>query len=235
MEKALYIIPTTLGDTPTDHVIPSFNHVVIAQIKFFIVENVRSARRFLKKIDKNIDIDTLTFYELNEHTDLHTVDRYLVPLETGDAVGILSDAGCPTIADPGAAVIALAQRRRFRVIPLVGPSAPLLAIMSSGFNGQNFAFNGYLPAKPAARVQRLRQLETRLYKENQTQLFIETPYRNMKLIETMLTVLRVETKLCIAAGITCPEEYIRTMEIAEWQQTRIPDFSKIPALFALYR
>src|SRR5574344_1402135 len=216
METALYLIPVTLGETPVDQVIPSYNRDIIVNIKYYIVENIRSARRFLVKIDKDIDIDSLTFFELNEHTDLSTIGGYLDPLVHGSSMGVISEAGCPAVADPGAAVVALAQRKKLRVIPLVGPSSIIMAVMGSGFNGQSFAFNGYLPVKPAERGTRIKQLESRVWKENQTQLFIEAPYRKEKMIGTILSSCRSDTMLCIAAGITCPEEYIRTMTVAEW-------------------
>jgi 16S rRNA (cytidine1402-2'-O)-methyltransferase len=235
MDVALYLIPVTLGDTPVGQVIPSYNHDIIVNIKFFIVENIRSARRFLIKTDEKINTEELTFFELNEHTDLKSIDYYLDPLVKGNAMGIISEAGCPAVADPGAAVVALAQQKRFRVIPLAGPSSIIMAVMGSGFNGQSFAFNGYLPVKPDERTSKLRQLEIRVYKENQTQLFIEAPYRNAKLIASVLSSCRPETKLCIAAGITCPEEYIRTMTIAAWKNENIPDLGKIPAIFLLYK
>lgn len=235
MEKALYLIPVTLGETPVEQVLPAYNHDIIVQIKYFIVENIRSARRFLVKIDKNIDIGSLTFYELNEHTDLKTIGDYLDPLIKGNPMGVISEAGCPAVADPGAAVVEMAQKRKLRVIPLTGPSSIIMAVMGSGFNGQSFAFNGYLPAKPLERSQKVKQLESRAYKENQTQLFIEAPYRNAHMIETLLSSCRPETKLCIAAGITCPEEYIKTHTIAEWKKTAIPDLNKIPAIFLLYK
>jgi 16S rRNA (cytidine1402-2'-O)-methyltransferase len=235
MEKALYLIPVTLGDTSYDRVLPSYNHDVIIQIKYFIVENIRSARRFLSKVDKDIDIGSLTFYELSEHTDIKEIGDYLDPLVRGEPMGVISEAGCPAVADPGAAVVAMAQKRKLRVIPLVGPSSIIMAVMGSGFNGQSFAFNGYLPAKPAERAQKLKQLEQRVYKEDQTQLFIEAPYRNAHMIETILETLRPETRVCIAAGITCQEEYIRTMTVAEWKKTKMPELNKIPSIFLLYK
>lgn len=234
MEAALYLIPTTLGDTEIERVIPEYNRRIISAIKYFIVENVRSARRFLKKIDRAIDIDKLTFFVLDEHTDVTKIEPFLAPLETGSAIGVLSEAGCPAVADPGAAIVALAHKKSFRITPLVGPSSIIMALMASGFNGQNFAFNGYLPAKPDARVQRIKQLENRVYKENQTQLFIEAPYRNMQLLSSLLSSLKGETKLCIAAGITCSEEYIRTKSVAEWKKSPLPEINKIPAIFLLY-
>ena len=207
METALYLIPVPLGETPVGQVLPAYNAEIIRNISVFIVENVRSARRFLKKTDKNINIDDIEFYELNEHTNKNSIGNYLDPiLKEGKPMGIISEAGCPAVADPGADIVALAQKKNIRIIPLVGPSSILMSVMASGFSGQSFAFNGYLPAKPQERAQKLKQLEQRCYKENQTQLFIETPYRNAQMIESILKTCRPETKLCIASGITCPEE-----------------------------
>ncbi len=236
MESALYLIPVTLGETEIEKVLPSYNHDVIVGIKHFIVENIRSARRFLKKVEKSIDIDELTFYELNRHTDMKFIGDYLKPLEKdGLPVGIISEAGCPAIADPGADVVAIAQKKNLRVIPLVGPSSIIMSVMASGFNGQSFAFNGYLPVEVPQRIKALKKLEGKIYNENQTQLFIETPYRNAKMIETILNSLRPDTKLCIAAGITCGEEYIKTKTVAQWKKEKIPEIGKVPAIFLLYK
>ena len=235
IQTALYLIPVPLGETDIAQVLPSYNHDIIVNIKHFIVENIRSARRFLKKVEKSIDIDELTFYELNRHTDRKFIAQYLEPLSKGQSVGIISEAGCPAIADPGADVVAIAQSRNFRVIPLVGPSSILMAIMASGFNGQSFAFNGYLPPDGPGRVKALKKLENKVYNEDQTQAFIETPYRNAKMIETILASLRPNTKLCIAAGITCAEEFIHTKTIAQWKKEKLPDLGKIPSIFLLYK
>src|SRR5574344_943244 len=234
METALYLIPVTLGETPVDQVIPSYNRDIIVNIKYYIVENIRSARRFLVKIDKDIDIDSLTFFELNEHTDLSTIGGYLDPLVHGSSMGVISEAGCPAVADPGAAVVALAQRKKLRVIPLVGPSSIIMAVMGSGFNGQSFAFNGYLPVKPSERAEKIHMLENRALRENQTQLFIEAPYRNVQMLQTLLQTCHAETKICIAAGITCKEEYIHTHSVAEWKELPEPDINKVPAIFLIY-
>lgn len=233
MEAALYLIPVTLGETEIGQVLPPYNHDVIVGIKHFIVENIRSARRFLKKTEKAIDIDQLTFYELNRHTDRKFIDEYLEPLKKGQPVGIISEAGCPAIADPGADVVAIAQSRGYKVVPLVGPSSIIMSVMASGFNGQSFAFNGYLPVEVPQRIKALKKLEQKVQNENQTQLFIETPYRNGKMIETILNALNPKTKLCVAAGITCAEEYIKTRTVAEWKKEKLPDLGKIPAIFVI--
>jgi len=229
---SLYLIPVTLGESPLENVLPEYNHTVVRKIKHFIVENVRTARRFLKSVDKNIDIDTLTFYELNQHTKKEEISAYLEPLAKGEDVGIISEAGCPAIADPGADVVAIAQKCGFRVVPLVGPSSLLLALMASGFNGQSFAFVGYLPIQPNERTKALKNLEQRAYAENQTQLFIETPYRNMKMLDEIVKNCRPQTKLCIAVDITLETEFIQTKTVAEWKK-RLPDLNKRPCIFLL--
>jgi len=234
MEVALYLIPVPLGETPIDSVLPPYNRTIVSQIKYFIVENTRSAIRFLKQLDDSIDIGSLSFTELNEHTDVSTISTYLDPLIHGKSMGVISEAGCPAVADPGAAGVEMAQRKNLRVIPLVGPSSMIMAVMASGCNGQNFAFNGYLPVKPSERGDKIRQLEIRAQREQQTQLFIEAPYRNVQMLETLLKVCHLETKICIAAGITCSEEFIHTHTVAEWKSLPMPDINKVPAIFLLY-
>ena len=233
MEPALYLIPVTLGETEVSRVLPSYNAEVISQIKHFIVEEVRSARRFLKKVDRNIQIDDLAFYPMGKHASPELFASYLRPLEQGESVGVISEAGCPAVADPGADVVAIAQRKGLRVVPLVGPSSILLAVMASGFNGQSFAFNGYLPIEPGERTKRLKLLEQRVYADRQTQLFIETPYRNAKLFAEILRTCRPQTRLCVAAGLTCAEEFIRTRTVQEWKRHPLPDLSKIPAIWVI--
>ena len=218
METALYLLPVTLGDTPVEKVLPSYNKEIISGIRHFIVEDIRSARRFLKKVDREIDIDALTFYPLNKHTSPEDISGYLKP----------------AVADPGADVVAIAQRKKLKVVPLVGPSSIILSVMASGFNGQSFAFHGYLPIEPDERAKKLKTLEQRAYSESQTQLFIETPYRNHKMIEDILQNCRPQTKLCIAANITCEGEYIQTRTVKDWKG-HVPELSKIPCIFLLYK
>ena len=220
MEIALYLIPVTLGSTEIDQVLPSYNHDVIMGIRHFIVENVRSARRFLRQVDREFPIDDSVFYEMGKHADERMFTQYL-------------QAGCPAVADPGADVVAIAQRQNLRVIPLVGPSSMIMAVMGSGLNGQSFAFNGYLPVDPQDRAKKLKALETRAWNEHQTQLFIETPYRNLKMFQALVQNLRPQTRMCIAAGITTEEEYIHTHTIAEWKKIELPDLSKVPAIFLI--
>lgn len=234
MESALYLLPVTLGDTPVDSVLPAYNKEVIKDIRHFIVEDVRSARRFLKKVDREADIDSMTFYPLNKHTSPNDIFGYLQPLLEGHPMGVISEAGCPAVADPGADVVAIAQQKNLKVVPLVGPSSIILSVMASGFNGQSFAFNGYLPIEPGERAKKLKQLEQRVYAEHQTQLFIETPYRNNKMLEDILHNCRPQTKLCIAANITCEGQFIRTKTVKNWQGN-LPDLTKIPCIFLLYK
>lgn len=232
--SSLYLIPTSLGDTSFEKILPSYNTKVVNALKYFIVEDVRTARRFLKKTNPAIDIDALTFFILNQHTSLVEISSFLRPMFDGHDMGILSEAGCPAIADPGAEVVAIAQRNDFKVIPLVGPSSILLALMASGFNGQSFAFNGYLPIQPAERAKALRTLESKAFTENQSQIFIETPYRNMKMMEEILNSCKPSTHLCIAADITLESEFIKTKTMSEWKKT-LPDLNKRPCIFILYK
>lgn len=234
MENALYLLPVTLGDTPVSKVLPQYNAGIISGIRHFIVEDVRSARRFLRSVDAQFDIDGSQFFELNKHTSPADISGFLKPLIDGKPMGVISEAGCPAVADPGADVVAIAQRKGLKVVPLVGPSSIILSVMASGFNGQSFAFHGYLPIKPDERAKRLRQLEQRVYSENQTQLFIETPYRNNKMVDDILRNCRPQTRLCIAANITCEGEYVRTRTVKEWKG-HVPDLSKIPCIFLIYK
>ena len=232
---SLILCPVELGETPQQRVLPEYNKSVIKGLRYFIVEEIRSARRFLKRVDKDIDIDALTFYPMGKHADAALFEQYLKPLDEGESIGVISEAGCPAVADPGADVVARAQRKGVRVVPLVGPSSMIMAVMASGLNGQSFAFNGYLPIEAADRAKRLKQLEERALHEQQTQLFIETPYRNAKLFATLLQTLRPQTRLCIAAGITTDSEWIRTQTVAQWKHTTLPDLSKTPAIFLFGR
>lgn len=223
----------TLGETPVEQVLPSYNHEVIMGIRYFIVEDIRSARRFLRQTDKEFPIDDCTFYEMGKHADEKLFSGYLQPLREGKSIGVISEAGCPAVADPGADIVRIAQREGLRVVPLVGPSSMIMAVMASGLNGQSFAFNGYLPVEPSDRAKKLKALESRAWAEGQTQLFIETPYRNQKMFQSLLTALRPQTRLCIAAGITTSDEYIRTLQISQWKNTKLPDLSKVPAIFLI--
>lgn len=236
IEPALYLIPVTLGETEYQKVLPEYNKKILRGIKNFIVENRRSAIRFLKLADSSIDIDSLEFLELNEHSDLARISNYLDPLlKKKLPMGIISEAGCPAVADPGAAVVEMAQKKNLKVVPLSGPSSMIMAVMASGLNGQSFAFNGYLPVKPNERAAKIRQLENRAWNEKQTQLFIEAPYRNLKMLESILNSCRNETQVCVAAGLTTEQEFIKTLSVTEWKKSNEPPINKVPAIFLIYR
>ncbi|NCE71506.1 SAM-dependent methyltransferase [Odoribacter sp. Z80] len=228
----LFLLPNTLGETSIAAVIPSEVIDVIRSIRIFASENPQNTRRYLKKIDKNIVIDELIFLELNEHSSAKDTEAILAYLEKND-VGIISEAGCAGIADPGAELVALAHQHDYRVIPLVGPSSILLSLMASGLNGQNFSFQGYLPVKNNERNKALKNYERQSALENRTQIFIETPYRNRKLFEEMLQTLHADTLLTIACDITTPNEYIKTLPVREWKKQQ-PDIHKRPAIFLIY-
>ena len=235
MESALYLIPCPMGETAKEQVLPSYNTQIVKNICHFIVESRKAAVRFLVSLDKTFPIDDCTFTELSEHTDQKAdLSKLLLPLEKGESMGVISDAGCPCIGDPGSRAVEIAQKKNLRVIPLVGPNSMIMAIMASGFNGQNFAFNGYLPVKNGEREGKIKQLENKVYKEDQTQLFIETPYRNQKMLEAILKTCRPETKLCLASGITTSEEFIKTKTIAAWKKEKI-ELKKIPMIFLMYK
>lgn len=238
MEKlrgTLYLIPCPITEEgEVWETLPQHNGEVISSLDYFIVENVRTARRFLSRARLGLKIEELEFAELNEHTtDPRSVEQLIRPLLEGRSAGVISEAGVPGVADPGAQVVALCHRQGIRVVPLVGPSSILLAVMASGLNGQSFAFNGYLPIKPQERSQRIKQLEHRARQERQSQLFIEAPYRNLKLMETLLACCQPDTLLTLAMDITSPEEYIATRTIAAWRRTPLPEMQKRPAIFIL--
>ena len=233
MKGKLFLIPTTLGDTEIDQVIPNNIQQLIPDIKHFIVENIRTTRRYLKKVNQDINIDELTFYELNKHTSPKDISTYLDAITDHD-MGIISEAGCPGVADPGADVVKIAHTKNIQVVPLVGPSSILLSLMASGFNGQNFAFNGYLPIQSDERSKKIKHLDHRSLSEGQTQLFIETPFRNMKMLEDLLQNCSPATKLCIAADISLESEYIKTMSVQAWKNN-LPDLHKRPAIFLIHR
>jgi 16S rRNA (cytidine1402-2'-O)-methyltransferase len=228
----LYLIPTTLGETAVEKVLPAENMEIVRSLRYFVVENTRTARRHLKKMVPEIVIDDLDFKELNEHTQSAELELLLSPLNQGFNIGILSEAGCPGIADPGADLVMLAHEKGIRVIPLVGPSSILLSLMASGLNGQNFAFIGYIPVKPAERSAAIRDIERSSSRDKQTQIFIEAPYRNAKLLEDLLAVCNGQTRLCIAVDITLESEFVVTKTIAQWKRA-VPDINKRPAIFLL--
>lgn len=229
------MIPCPIADSrPLWDVLPRANYDVMNGLDYFIVENVRSARRFLSKVGVERRIEELEFVELNEHTTrVEEVERMLKPVLEGRSAGVISEAGVPGVADPGADIVALAHRHGIRVVPLVGPSSILMSVMASGLNGQSFAFVGYIPVKDGERQRRLKELERRAVEERQAQLFIETPYRNLKLFEALLKTLSPKMRLTVAADITAPEEYIRTLRVEEWRKLPVPDIAKRPTIFVL--
>lgn len=234
LTPALYLFPVPIdNDTPVNRSLPQYNLVPLREIHHFVVENVRSARRFLKKCDREIDIDSIEFTVLDEHTSPDEVAPMLRPLEQGKPMGVISEAGCPAVADPGADLVAVAQRRGLKVVPLVGPSSILLALMGSGFNGQSFAFNGYLPIHQPARATKLKEMERRIIRERQTQIFIETPYRNNRLVTELAASLPGDRLLCVASGLTGEHERIITRPLSAWSKTTL-DFDKTPAIFLLF-
>lgn len=226
------MVPATLGSSDISETIPTGIVEVIRDIRVFIVENLRSARRYLKMLDRDIDIDRLTFFELNEHTPPGLVPSFLVPAEKGLNTAVISEAGMPGVADPGAAVVKMAHEKGIRVIPLTGPSSILLSLMASGLNGQQFMFHGYLPIQQKERIRKIRELEHDVQKTGITQIFIEAPYRNDKLLADLLSSCQYSTLLCIAVDITLDKEMILTRTIASWKKDR-PSLHKRPAIFLL--
>ncbi len=229
----LYLLPVPLSDVAPAAVMPGQNIDVARSVKYFIVENVRSARRFLKRCDSSIDISSLTFSVLDEHTDPRDVSVMLEPMRQGCDMAVISEAGCPAVADPGALAVSCALSEGFDVMPLVGPSSILLSLMSSGFNGQKFAFEGYLPHDTTARTRRLREMVNRIDREDQTQIFIETPYRNNKLIAELSRTLPGRIELCVCADLTGQTQSIVRRPLSQWARADY-DYSKIPAIFLLF-
>jgi len=230
----LFLLPSSLGDTSeVSDVIPELTQKIIKSLDIFIVEELKTARRFLKKIDKNFNIDATEFLIFNEHSVKENISHYMEPLLKGRNVGLLSEAGLPCIADPGAEVVAEAHRQRIEVVPLTGPSSLFLALIASGFNGQNFTFHGYLPVDKNLRAKKVRQLESYAQQHKQTQLFIETPYRNHQMIQTILENCGDETLLCVAADLTLPSQKIISLPVKLWKKITF-DLQKRPAVFLLY-
>ena len=216
----LILFPVPIGAEDIASSLPAANGEMLASCRTFIVEELRTARRFLKKAGYPYAIDDTVFLELNEHTSQEDIVGYLDAIERGENIGLLSEAGLPCVADPGAMITRVAQRRGIEIVPLVGPSSLMLALMASGFNGQSFAFNGYLPVDKSKRVAAIRHLEERLHREHQTQIFIEAPYRNNQMLEALSTVLQADTLVCVACDLTLPTQYIRTMPAAKWKKER---------------
>ncbi|MBD5246722.1 MAG: SAM-dependent methyltransferase [Barnesiella sp.] len=230
----LYLFPSNLSEAPINDVLPPVNIELITGVKHFIVENVRTARRFLKKCNRDIDINTLTFSVLDVNTDPAAVPAMLQPMAEGHDMGVISEAGCPAVADPGALAVAEAHRRGYKVMPLIGPSSILLSLMGSGFNGQSFTFLGYLPIHASERTAALKQMHADIMRNNRTQIFIETPYRNNRLITDITAALPASTRLCVATDLTGPAQRITTLTLAQWRRQQL-DYDKIPAIFLLYK
>ena len=229
----IYMLPCPISEGNPYDVLPEGNRGVMAGIDYFIVENVRTARRFLSAAKIGRPIEELEFAECSEHTTEMEIVPLLKPVLEGRDCGIISEAGLPGVADPGADVVAAAQRMGIEVVPLVGPSSILMALMASGQNGQSFAFNGYLPIKPADRAKAIKNFERRAVVEGQSQIFIEAPYRNDKLFGDMLSVLSPTTRLTVAVDITSPTQIIRTLSVAEWRKAPKPEMHKRPTIFII--
>ncbi|RCS27530.1 SAM-dependent methyltransferase [Polaribacter sp. WD7] len=230
----LYLIPTTLGETEPLEVMPLSVKKVVEEIDYYIVENEKSARRFIKKISPKKSQPSLRLMLLDKYAEELETRKYLDACREGVNIGLLSEAGVPAVADPGASIVKLAHQNNIQVVPLVGPSSILMAMMSSGMNGQNFAFNGYLPIDKGDRKRAIKDLERLSKDKNQSQIFIETPYRNEKMFNDLKSTLLPTTNLCIAADITLPTEFIKTMMIKDWKYQQ-PDLHKKPAIFIIQK
>ncbi len=230
----LYLLPTFLAPVDPNSVFPPENLVITNKLKTFIVEDIRTARRFLRKAGFTKNFDDMVFHVLDKHTDRMQVNSFLDVAVKGEDIGLLSEAGVPCVADPGSEIVHIAHRRNIRVVPLAGPSSLLLALMASGFNGQNFVFHGYLPIKPKERSVALLKLEKDIYSKNQTQIFIEAPYRNNHMLESICKICKAETLLCLAVDVTSEKESIKTKTIKDWK-TALPDLHKKPVVFLLYK
>jgi 16S rRNA (cytidine1402-2'-O)-methyltransferase len=229
----LYVIPSLLGIVPPDAVLPRRTIDIARRLAHFVVETPKAARQFLKMLSPDRPLQSIALGELNEHTPAHRVTELLAPALNGDDLGLISDAGCPGVADPGAALVAAAHRHSISVVPLVGPSAVLLALMASGMNGQSFAFHGYLPAKAGPRDVALRALDQAIARTGTTQLFIETPYRNDALVDAVVSVCRPESRLCVAVDLTLQTEQVQNRTIAEWRAAPRSSLDRRPAIFLL--
>ena len=230
----LFLIPTIIGEGTEEKTLPSFVRDKIKDIDIFIVENIRTARRFMKKMYKEKDIDSTLFYSYGKHDKLDLQEEFLPHIYQGKDIGIISEDGVPCVADPGSKIVDFAHKFQIEVVPLVGPSSILLALIASGLNGQNFAFSGYLPIDKSERNRKIKDLEVLSRRTKQTQIFMETPYRNIQLFESILKVCSKNTKLCIAANITLDSENIKTKTIEEWRSENPPNIHKSPTIFLIY-
>lgn len=230
----LYLLPSSLGGKDTNKILPNYNTLIMNQLKEFIVENERTARRFLKSAGYTQPLNELNFHILNKHTNIADYPTFLESVVNGQDIGLLSEAGAPCIADPGASIVKIAHQKKIKVIPLTGPSSIILSLMASGFNGQNFTFHGYLPIGNNARAKKIKEIEKAIFKEDQTQIFIETPYRNMKLLDSILKNCSNNTTLCIACDITLESEFIESKTIYQWKKN-FPEINKRPSVFLLFK
>ncbi len=230
----LYMIPTTLGGETTSDVIPEDVRQEIIKLRHFVVENIKTARRYLRKLDREFPIDDTTFFVLNKRTEAGAISTFLKPALEGEDIGVISEAGCPGVADPGAEMVAEAHKKGIHVAPMVGPSSILLALMGSGFSGQGFTFHGYLPKERKDRIRKLKDFEMDTSRTGKTHLFMDTPFRNMNVLEDLLNELGDNTMICIASNITLPDQDIRTMTAKEWRE-KAYDLSKKPTIFGIGR
>ncbi|MDP4240663.1 MAG: SAM-dependent methyltransferase [Bacteroidota bacterium] len=228
----LYLIPTLLGDTPIERVIPSYNIEIVRELSVFVVEELKTARHFLKKSGYPRPFDSSQFFVLNEHTSQEEIAEMIVPLLSGSNVGLLSEAGLPCVADPGASFVNLCHQEKIHIVPLSGPSSIFMALMASGFNGQQFAFHGYLPIEMRDKVKKIREMESVVFRNGQTQIFIEAPYRNRKLLQLLAETCHPDTLICVACLISTAEESIRTLRAWEWKK-QIPEIDKKPVVFLI--
>jgi 16S rRNA (cytidine1402-2'-O)-methyltransferase len=229
----LYLIPVPLGQSSLDSVLPVAVQNRARQLQHFVAENAKSARAFLKLLPSGTPLQQIEIHELSEHTPARALPELLAPLHAGSDVGLISEAGCPAVADPGANLVALAQHEGIRIVPMIGPSSILLALMGSGLSGQNFSFHGYLPIKDEERQKKLRQLEKDSRQENRTQIFIETPYRNRQMLETLIKTCTDSTRICVATDLTLDNEFIMTRTPTEWRCNGLPEIDRHPTVFLL--
>jgi 16S rRNA (cytidine1402-2'-O)-methyltransferase len=232
MSGKLYLIPSLLGNSLPESVLPEAVFGLIKRLHYYIVEDIRSARRFLKKVHPPVEIDKITFFELNKYTDEKELPGFLAAALSGHDTGLITEAGVPCVADPGSKITSIAHMRGIQVVPVAGPSSVIMALMASGLNGQKFAFHGYLPVKQHSRIQALKRIEQESVLTTQAQIFMETPYRNMQMLETLTSVCDPASQLCIACDITLETEFIMTRFISEWKKNK-PDLHKRPAIFIL--
>ncbi|MEX0610169.1 MAG: SAM-dependent methyltransferase [Balneolaceae bacterium] len=234
MKGTLYLIPTTLGKTPENNTLPEYTLSVLRKLDALVVENMQSAVKFLQWVGDTIPEYEIDFYHLNKHTPDHEIFSFMKPLKAGKDVGVISEAGVPAVADPGAKLVKMAHQNNIKVVPLVGPSSILLALMAAGFNGQEFAFHGYLPIDQNKRKQMISQLDGESRRHDRTQIFMEAPYRNNELLKDIISTCPAETRVCVAVDITLPEEEIISKPVSEWKSSPLPNLHKRPAIFLIY-